>query len=121
MDFLDEMRFDIKHTGKESNRDESLVKLINSPAIRAGSLKKSKSKRGCTIILSFYPNEVCDRLKFVPKQQHAGNISDKYNEENVTIGDKLLEYKSISTEKQKFLLPRCLNSLQDMKQIEKSY
>ena len=45
---LDEMRFDIKHTGKKSFRDESLVEQISSPAIRGVSLKTSKPKRACT-------------------------------------------------------------------------
>ena len=42
-DFLDEMRFDInyiKHVGINRTRDKNLERLFNSPAIRAGFLKK---------------------------------------------------------------------------------
>ena len=44
--FFDELRFEVKHTGNKNTRDECLVKLSSSPAIRAGSLKKSKAKAG---------------------------------------------------------------------------
>ena len=41
LDFLDEMRLDVKHTGNKSTRDNSLIELLKPPAIRAGSLKRS--------------------------------------------------------------------------------
>ena len=45
LDFLDEMSFDVDYTCEKSTRDESLVKLNNSPAIRASSLKNLKTKK----------------------------------------------------------------------------
>ena len=45
LDFLDEMEFDVKHTGNKSS-----VKLINTPVIRASGVS-----------LSSNPNEICDK------------------------------------------------------------
>ena len=53
LDSLDEMRFDRKQNGIKSSRDKSLVKLSNSPAIRAGCLKTSKTKGRFREILVF--------------------------------------------------------------------
>ena len=49
-----------------------------------------------TIILSSDPNELCDRLKLLLQEKHAGNNSDINNDEIVAIVDKLLEYRCIS-------------------------
>ena len=38
LNFLDELRFDIKHTGNKGTRGKSLVELSNSLAIRGWSL-----------------------------------------------------------------------------------
>ena len=65
LDFLDEMTFDVIHTGKKNLRDESFVKFFNSTAIRAGSLRKSKPKGYSTRVLSSNPNELCDRLELL--------------------------------------------------------
>ena len=45
------MRSDVNPTGNKVFKDESLVKLFNSPTIRAGSLKKSKQR---VVLRDFY-------------------------------------------------------------------
>ena len=45
LDFLDDMRFDARHTLKRSARAKRLVKLVSSPAMRAGFFHKVKTKR----------------------------------------------------------------------------
>ena len=42
LDSVDEMSFDIELAGRKTTRGKSLVKVIDSPAIRACSLEKSK-------------------------------------------------------------------------------
>ena len=54
------MRSDIQHTVKKGTTEKSFVKLINSTAMRAGSLKKSKPKGVSTRILSSNHNAICD-------------------------------------------------------------
>ena len=71
-------------------------KLFKSPAIMAGSLTKisfSKPIEAKTRFLSSNPNELCDRLKLLLQEKHAGNSSNMIKEEIVAIMDKLLEYK----------------------------
>ena len=97
LDFLDEKRFDVEHTGNKSTRDKNLIKLINSPAIRAGSLKESKPKGCSTKFLSSNPNELCDRMKLILQENQALNNSNIMKEEVVIIADKFLEYKCIPT------------------------
>ena len=63
LEFLDDMRFDLMRTVDKSTRDKNLGKLINSPTIRAVSLKISKSKAASAIFFPSNPNEFCDRLK----------------------------------------------------------
>ena len=60
-----------------------------------------------TIILSSDPNELCDRLRSLLQEKHAGNNSDKINAEIVAIVDKILEYKCISRKKHKEILIKC--------------
>ena len=60
-----------------------------------------------TIFLSSDPNELCDRLKLLLQEKHAGNNSDIINEEIVAITDKLLEYKCISKKQHKQILIKC--------------
>ena len=48
------------------------------------------------------PDELCDRLKLLLQEKKAENNSDKINEGNVAIVDKLLEYKCLSKKKHKF-------------------
>ena len=99
-DFAKEMHFDERRVGNKSTRDETLIKLLNSPAIIAFGVSK-------TIFLSSDPNELCDRLKLLLQEKHAGNNSDINNEEIFAIIDKLLEYKCISKKQHKQILIKC--------------
>ena len=49
-----------------------------------------------TIILSSNPDKLCNRLKLLLQEKHAGNNSDIINDEINARVDKLLEYKCIS-------------------------
>ena len=99
-EFAKEMNFDLKAQGNKSTRDRTLTKLLISPAIMASGISK-------TIILSPDPDELCNRLKLLLQEKHAGNISEKFNEEIVAIVDKLLEYKCISKKQHKQTLINC--------------
>ena len=79
-----EMYFGEKSLGNRSTRDNSLIRLLQSPAIMAGSLKKSNTRW-----LSTDPNELCDKLKFLLQEKQAGNISDTINEEIIATADNL--------------------------------
>ena len=99
-DFAKEMHFDLKALGKKSNRDKTLIKLLQSPAILASGISK-------TIFLLSDPDELCDRLNLLLQEKHAGNNSDIINDEIVAIVDKLLEYKCISKKQHKQILIKC--------------
>ena len=99
-EFAKEMNYDIKSTGRPSVRHNSMVKLLDQPAIMASGFSK-------TIILSSDPNELCNRLKLLMQEKHAGNNSDIINDEIVAIVDKLLEYKCISKKQHKQNLYKC--------------
>ena len=99
-DLAKEMHFDLNAPGNKSTRDRKLIKLLKSPAIMASGVLK-------TIFLSSDPNELCDRLKLLLQEKHAGNSSNISNEEIVAIVDKLLEYKCISKKQQKQILIKC--------------
>ena len=99
-DFAKEMNFDLKAVGNKSIRDRTLIKLLKSPAIMASGVSK-------TIFLSSDPNELCDRLRLLLQEKHAGNNSDIINEEIVAIVDKLLEYKCISKKQHEQILFKC--------------
>ena len=98
--FAKEMNYDIKSTGRPSTRHNSMVRLLDQPAIMASGISK-------TIILSSDPNELCDRLKLLLQEKHAGNNSDIINDEIVAIVDKLLEYKCISKKQHKQIFIKC--------------
>ena len=99
-EFAKEMNFNIRQKGKKSDRDKSIVRLLRSPAIMASGVSK-------TIFLSSDPDELCDRLKLLLQEKHAGNNSDIINEEIVAIIDKLLEYKCITKQQHKQILNKC--------------
>ena len=99
-DFAKEMHFDTKAQGNKSTRDRTLIKLLKSPAIIASGVSK-------TIFLSSDPDELCNRLKLLLQEKHAGNNSNIINDEIVTIVDKLLEYKCISKKQHKQILIKC--------------
>ena len=60
-----------------------------------------------TIFLSENADELCDRLKLLLQEKHAGNNSDLINNESVAIIDKLLEYKCITKKQHKQILIEC--------------
>ena len=98
--FAKEMHFDTKAVGNKSTRDRTLIKLLKSPAFMASGVSK-------TIFLSSDPNELCDRLKLLLQEKHAGNNSEIINDEIVAIIYKLLEYKCISKKQHKQILLKC--------------
>ena len=99
-EFAKEMNYDTKSTGRPSVRHNSIVRLLDQPAIMASGFSK-------TIILSSDPNELCDRLKLLLREKHGGNNSNLIDEETVAIVDKLLEYKCISKKQHKQILIKC--------------
>ena len=101
-DFAKEMNFDLKAVGKKTTRDKTLIKLLKSPGLIVSASGVSK-----TIFLSSDPDELCDRIKLLVQEKHAGNISDIINEEFVAIIDNLLEYKCISKKQHKQILFKC--------------
>ena len=101
-DFAKEMHFDPKASGNKSTRDRKIIKLLNSPGLIVSASGVSK-----TIFLSSDANELCDRLKLLPQEKHAGNNSDIINEEIVVIIDKLLEYKCITKKQHNQILIKC--------------
>ena len=96
-----ELYFDERALGKKTNTDKSPIRLLKSPAIKTPGIS--------TIFPSGNFNEFCDRSKLSLQKKQAGNNSDIVNEEILAIADKLVEYKCISTNQQKFLLTKCLN------------
>ena len=99
-DFAKEMHFDLNAPGNKSTRDRKFIKLLKSPAILASGVSK-------TVFLSSDPDELCNRLKLLLQEKHAGNNSDIINDEIVAIIDKLLEYKCISKKQHKQILIKC--------------
>ena len=99
-EFAKEMNYDTKSTGRPSVRHESMIRLLDKPAIMASGISK-------TIFLSSDPNELCDRLKFLLQEKNGGNNSNLIDEEIVAIIDKLIEYKCISKKQQKQILIKC--------------
>ena len=101
-DFAKEMNFDLKAVGNISTRDRTLIKILKSPGLIVSASGVSK-----TIILSSDPDELCDRLKLLLQEKHAGNNSNLINDEIIAIIDKLLEYKCISNKQHKQILIKC--------------
>ena len=99
-EFAKEMKYDTKSTGRPSTRHESMIRLLDKPAIMASGISK-------TIILSSDPNELCDRLRLLLQEKHGGNNSNLIDEEIVAIVDKLLEYKCITKKQHKQILIKC--------------
>ena len=90
-DFPKEVNFDTKALGNKSTRDRTLIKLLESPGLMISASGVLK-----TIFLSSDPDELCNRLKMLLQEKHAGNTSDIINQEIVAIVDKLLENTCIS-------------------------
>ena len=99
-EFAKEMNYHTKSTGRPSPRHNSMVRLLDQPAIMASGFSK-------TIILSSDPNEFCDRIKLLLQEKHGGNNSNLFDEEIVAIVDKLLEYECISKKQHKQILMKC--------------
>ena len=99
-EFAKEMNYDIKSTGRPSVRHNSMIRLLDKPAIMASGVSK-------TIFLSSDPNELCNRLKILLQEKHGGNNSNLIDEEIVIIVDKLLEYKCISKKQHNQILFKC--------------
>ena len=94
------MNFSIMEKGNKSGRDKPIIRLLKSPAIMASGVSK-------TIFFSSDAYELCDRLKFLLQEKHAGHNFDIINDEIVAIIDKLLEYKCISKKQHKQILIKC--------------
>ena len=60
-----------------------------------------------TTFLPSDPFELCDRLKLLLQEKHAGNISIVNNGEIIAIVDRLLEYKCLSKKQHKQFLIKC--------------
>ena len=101
-DFAEEMNFDLKAAGNKSTRDRTLKKLLKSPGLLVSASGVSK-----TIFLSSDPDELCDRLKLLLQERHAGNNSDLIFDEIIAIVDILFEYKCISKKQHKQILINC--------------
>ena len=101
-DFAKEMHFDLNARGNKSTRDRTLINLLKSPGLIVSASGVSK-----TIFLPSDPDELCNRLKLLLQEKHAGNNSDLINDEIVAIIDKLLEYKCISEKQHKQILIKC--------------
>ena len=100
-DFAKEMHFDLKSVGNKSLRDGTLIKLLNSPVNMASGVSN-------TIFFSSDPDELCDSIKLLLQEKHAGNNSDIFNNEIVAIVDKILEYKCISKKQHNQILNKLL-------------
>ena len=77
-EFGKEMRFDIKQKGRPSNRDKSIIKLLDSPAMMASGISYIK-------VLQSDPDELCHRFELVLEEKQAGNNSIIVDEEVVVI------------------------------------
>ena len=99
-EFAKEMNYDTKSIGRPSVRHNSMIRLLDQPAIMASGVSK-------TIFLPSNPNELCERLKLLLQEKHGGNNSNLIDEEIVIIVDKLLEYKRISKKQHNQVLIKC--------------
>ena len=99
-EFAKEMNYDTKSTGRPSTRHNSIIKILESPAIMASGISK-------TIFLFSDPDELCERLKLLLQEKNAGNNSEIINEEIIVIVDKLLEYRCITKKQHKQILIKC--------------
>ena len=100
-EFGKELKFNIKHVGRKSPRDKTLLKLLKSLAIMAAG--------NSTIFLTENPNELCGWSKFLLQEKQPLNNAALIYEEIISLCDKLLEHKSISTKRRKVLQLKCSN------------
>ena len=99
-EFAKERNYDTKSTGRPTVRHNSMIRLLDQPAIMASGISK-------TIILSSDSDELCDRLKLLLQEKNGGNNCNLIDEEIVAIIDKLLEYKCLSKKQHKQILIKC--------------
>ena len=100
-EFAKEMKYNtVKNKGRPPVRHKSIMRLLNQPPTTASGVTK-------TIFLSSNPDELCNSLRLLLQEKHAGNNSDIINKESVAIVDKLLEYKCISKKQHKQILNKC--------------
>ena len=99
-DFAKEMNYDTKSTRRPSIRHNSIIKILDSPAIMASGISK-------TIFSSSDADELCERLKLLLQEKNAGNNSEIINEETIVIVDKLIEYRCITKKQHKQILNKC--------------
>ena len=71
-EFGKEMKYKLKNKGRPSIRHNSMIRLLNQSPITASGFTK-------TIILSSNPDELCNRLRLLLQEKHAGNNSDIIN------------------------------------------
>ena len=95
-EFEKEMSFDIRIIERKSNSYKSPKTLLTSPAIIVSRIS--------TMFHPKNPFELCDRFILLLQQKQAGKISHLIKEKLFGIVDKILEYKSISSELHKSLL-----------------
>ena len=77
-EFGKEMKYKLKNKGRPSIRHNSMIRLLNQSPITASGFTR-------TIILSSNPDELCNRLRLILQEKHAGNNSDIINKESVAI------------------------------------
>ena len=68
-DFAKEMNFDTKALGNKSTRDRRLIKLLKSIGLMISASGVSK-----THFLSSDADELCNRIKLLLQEKHAGKI-----------------------------------------------
>ena len=115
--FAKEMNFVEKAIGNKSNRDKSLIRLLQSLAKWQGHSKgnfpphqTSKTKKQSkTRWLSSDPTEFFRRLRSLLQEKQAGNKSNITTEEIVVTADKLFKYQFISRKQHRFLIDKCLS------------
>ena len=101
-DFAKELHFEVRAQGNKYTWDRLLIKLFKSPCLMVSDSVVSK-----TIFLPSDSDELYDKLKLLPVEEHAGKNSNLIDQENVAIVDKLLEYNCISKKQHKQLLFKC--------------
>ena len=77
------MNFNVKQTGRKSNKNKSFIKLLKPPTTMVSGTS--------TIVLSSDPHELCDRLKLFLQEKQAASDSKIIDEEIVAKVDKTLE------------------------------
>ena len=99
-DFAEEMFSDEKAFSNSSTMDESVDRQLKVPAPLVSASGVSSSMR----FIPSNPNELYDRIKLLLQEKQTGKSSNIITESIITIADKVLEYKCISTKQYRFFL-----------------